>query len=101
MDCTARVQKPRFGKIFGRTIKECPRRATQQRDLRAAVAFQPERRRTAGRVIPALRFAFDDQGSPALRDLGAKARPGDPAADDHDLESTHFTAGYELESRAV
>jgi hypothetical protein len=101
VDRAARMQEPRFGKIFGRSIKERPRRATQQRNLRATVAFQPERRRTAGRVVSALRFAFDDQCSSALRDFGAKAGAGDPAADDHNVESTHFKAGYELESRAV
>ena len=35
-------------------------------------------------------------------DLRAEARPGDAAADDHDVEIRSFLrAGYELESRAV
>jgi hypothetical protein len=48
-----------------------------------------------------MRLGFEDQGPPFGRDLRAKARTGDSAADDDDVEIAHFTAGYELESPAV
>jgi hypothetical protein len=52
-------------------------------------------------MIAALVLGLDDQGSALGRDLGAKARPGDSAADNDNIESGHCKIGYELESRAV
>jgi len=52
-------------------------------------------------MVAALRFAFDNKRSPAVRNFGAKAPTGDPAADNYDVEITHLRHGYELESRAV
>ena len=46
-------------------------------------------------------FGLDDQHPRVARRAGAKARPGDPAADDQDIEIPFRGAGYGLESRAV
>jgi hypothetical protein len=55
-------------------------------------------------MIAALGFGFDDEGPALARDFRAEARPGDPAADDHDIIVQDFAihgAGYEFESPAV
>jgi len=41
-------------------------------------------------MVAALRFGFDNQGSALGGDLGTKARPGDSAAYDHDIELAHL-----------
>jgi hypothetical protein len=38
----------------------------------------------------AMAFGFDQQNAPAGRNLGAKARSGDPAADNQDVHVAHL-----------
>jgi len=49
----------------------------------------------------AMLFGLEDRDLGMRRDSRAEARPGDPSANNHDVEITHLTDGYELESRAV
>src|SRR3954453_4657932 len=41
-------------------------------------------------MVAAMRLGLDDQGPSLSRDLGAKARSGDPAADDDHVKIGHF-----------
>jgi hypothetical protein len=52
-------------------------------------------------VIAAQVLGLENQRPALGRDLGAQTRPGDSSANDHNVESSHFNRGYELESRAV
>jgi hypothetical protein len=40
-------------------------------------------------VLSTLGFRLDDRGSGPPCNLGANARPGDPAADNQDIEVSH------------
>src|SRR5206468_4079401 len=40
----------------------------------------------------AMFFGLDDRGPALGRHVGTQARPGDPAADDHDIEFAHLLA---------
>jgi hypothetical protein len=93
------MEKSAFRETDRRAFQEIGRCSGQLRDFRSAVAFKEEGRGTAGRVIAALIFGFDDQCSPSRGNFGAKARACDAAADNEDIEV--HGAGYELESRTV
>ena len=101
MKVSSSAQKPLLGEMCGRRFEERPGRRRKQRDLRPAVAFEPESRRPAGRVKAAILLGLDDQRAPRGGDLGAEAGPGDSAADDDDFPVCHSNRGYEFESRAV
>ena len=66
-------------------VEERRHRGGQQRDLFAAIAFEPEGSGAAGRMIAAMRFRLDDQRPALAADLGAdhhqaqqKSRTGAP-----------------------
>jgi hypothetical protein len=101
MNRTAQLQKSFIAEIRRWPTQEIIGRGRQRRDLRAAVTLQPEGCRAPGRVHPRMLLRLDQQGASCARHLGAQACPGDPAADDHDVESIHLRPGYGLERPAV
>ena len=103
VDRPAGSKKALFGKICRGPVEEGPRGGGELRDLGPTIALEPESGGSAGRVISAMRLRFEDQSPPLGRDLGAQAGPGDPAADDDDIEvrTEGHGAGYELESPTV
>ena len=61
------------------------RSAGQRPDQRPAIAFRPEGRRAAGRMIAGQALRLEDQHRGAAGERGGKARAGDAGADDRDV----------------
>ena len=86
---TALPQKAHIREISRRARQEFVRSRTQQGNLRATVALEPEGGGTSGSMHPAMRFRFNDPDAKAAGDLRAEARTGNAAADNQDVEIAH------------